>query len=205
MLAGLLGFIFLATPSPALSAQLTIPIEIHDYTLQEKANDIATEYVISTTTFSNLITSESNWNPEATSTTGDRGIMQISDYFHPEVSDKCAFDTDCAMRWAAGYIKAHGTDEWISCNCYLMAKVYRPDIPLTKDLKPNSPVRKGAIAIYNYHGIPHYAYVTGVQNDGTYGHWEKGSNLEPCKIYSRFVPESNPFLVGYWYEPVQDM
>ncbi len=89
------------------------------------------------------------------------------------------------------------------CNCWLEVKQIIPSLPNMKYLVPNSPARAGAVAIYNYHGVPHYAYVESVINDGVYGHWEKGSNLKHCQFYERFVTEDNRYLVGYWYPPTK--
>lgn len=187
-----------AAPSPVLAAAFTAPIEIHDLTLQEKAEMVAEQFDISTSTLAALITSESHWDASADNG-HDRGLVQISREYHPEISDYEAFDPDFALAWAAERIKNGHIDEWVSCNCYLYTKLFVPVLPRTKDLKPNSPVRVGAVAIYNYNGVPHYAYVTKVQNDPIYGHWEKSTNLKPCTPYTRFVPEDNRFLVGYWY------
>lgn len=198
----------LAIPSPVPPSSFVeaapAPIIVRDYTLQEKAVDIAFLYGISTSTFSNLLYSESSWDPAATSTGGDRGIAQISAIYHPEVSDECAFDADCAMNWAAGYIKAHGTDEWVVANCYLYVKIFYEkyhDLPLpkTKDLKPNSPARKGAVAIYDYNGLPHYAFVLAVDNDDVYRFYEQGTNLVPAVPYKRWVNADHPKLKGFYY------
>lgn len=200
MLQTLLLLIGMTTPSSVLSLPqvLEAQIEIHDVTLQEKAGMVAESFGISTTTFASLIQSESSWNPEADNGY-DRGLVQISRVFHPEVTDEQAFSPDFALNWAAQQIKDGNLDSWTSCNCYLMTKTFIPDLPKMKYLTPNSPLRKGAVAIYDYKGIPHYAYVTSVQNDPIYGHTEAGSNLKPCELYKRFVPENNPYLVGYWF------
>lgn len=39
----------------------------------------------------------------------DRGILQINDHWHPEVSDTCAFDPVCSFR-SGWTISASGTD-----------------------------------------------------------------------------------------------
>ena len=39
----------------------------------------------------------------------DRGILQINNYWHPEVSDACAFDSPCSFQ-AAFEISSHGAD-----------------------------------------------------------------------------------------------
>lgn len=45
---------------------------------------------------------ESSLMPGAKSTTGgyglDRGLYQWNEYFHPEISDRCAYDPECATR-----------------------------------------------------------------------------------------------------------
>lgn len=48
---------------------------------------------------------ESGLRPDATNTAGnsagvDRGIVQINSAYHPEVSDACAFDPECAFQQA---------------------------------------------------------------------------------------------------------
>lgn len=61
---------------------------------------------------------ESRLNPAATNTntdarkTTDRGVFQINDYWHPEVSDECAFDTRCATEWTMSRINAGYQHEW---------------------------------------------------------------------------------------------
>src|SRR5260221_6998634 len=39
----------------------------------------------------------------------DRGVLQINSYWHPEVSDSCAFDPACAFK-AAFSISSNGTN-----------------------------------------------------------------------------------------------
>ena len=133
---------------------------------------------------------------------GDRGIVQISRKYHPEVSDECAFDPDCALDWAAMRISKGYCYEWVVCNCYLYVEaILRKDIPMTKDLKPNSTPHKGAVVIYHYFDskgniVPHYA----VQDSESMelGYWERGTNLEPAKPYRRFVLWTNPSLRGFY-------
>ena len=53
-------------------------------------------------------------------TTGDggyrsRGLFQISEYYHPDVSDDCAFDVECATRWTIAKINAGQQGLW-SCD-----------------------------------------------------------------------------------------
>jgi hypothetical protein len=48
---------------------------------------------------------ESGWKTDAYNSIGnvagvDRGLMQINSYFHPQISDKCAYDPQCAMNYS---------------------------------------------------------------------------------------------------------
>jgi len=45
----------------------------------------------------------------------DRGLVKLNSFFHPEVSDQCAYDALCAMQQAYR-ISKHGTDfsEWVT-------------------------------------------------------------------------------------------
>ena len=45
----------------------------------------------------------------------DRGLFQINDYWHPEVSDECCDDVDCSTRWTIDMIKAGQQHQW-SCD-----------------------------------------------------------------------------------------
>jgi len=61
-----------------------------------------------------LLQHESNLNPQAVSVnrggsapgSRDRGIAQINDYWHPEVTDQQASDPQFAIPWAAHYLAA---------------------------------------------------------------------------------------------------
>lgn len=63
---------------------------------------------------------ESSHNPQKTNTEGnyppdsiDRGLWQINNYWHYEVSDECAYDLDCSTRWSMNYIKNGNQKEWV--------------------------------------------------------------------------------------------
>jgi len=45
--------------------------------------------------------------------TVDRGIFQINDIFHPEVSDECTDDIRCATEWTMWRIKTGYQKEWM--------------------------------------------------------------------------------------------
>lgn len=60
---------------------------------------------------------ESRFDPYATNDNGaygiDRGVFQINDYFHPEVSDEQAFDIEWATKWTMGRIESGYQHEWV--------------------------------------------------------------------------------------------
>lgn len=43
----------------------------------------------------------------------DRGVFQINDYFHKEVSNECAFNVECATKWTMKMIDAGRQHEWM--------------------------------------------------------------------------------------------
>ena len=65
---------------------------------------------------------ESSFRPWITNTVGnahgtDRGLFQINDYWHPEVSDECAFSASCNTRAAVRISKtATRWSEWWTYN-----------------------------------------------------------------------------------------
>lgn len=160
------------------------------------ATRIAISHGVATSTFHNLITNESGWNEREFSNGEDRGIAQISKRWHPEVSDECAFDAECAMTWAAQRIKDGYIHEWVVCNCYAFVKTKIPTLPKTKDLVPNigNPV-PGGVAIFDYNGVKHYAYIQSVVQ-GSFVVSE--ANYEPCALGKRTILTTDSALVGYW-------
>jgi len=59
---------------------------------------------------------ESSLNQYAIGDNGhSRGLYQIHDKWHPEVSNECAFDVSCATRYAVYLIKSGRQHEW-TCN-----------------------------------------------------------------------------------------
>lgn len=43
----------------------------------------------------------------------DRGVFQINSFWHPEVSDECAFDVKCATEWTMWRINSGYQYEWM--------------------------------------------------------------------------------------------
>ena len=46
----------------------------------------------------------------------DRGLFQINDYWHREVTTKCALNIDCATRWTINQLKKGKHHEWMCHN-----------------------------------------------------------------------------------------
>lgn len=179
-----------------------LPISVTDVRqldgLPESLNDaiqrVSRENGISPILLTNLVQSESSGNPKADNGY-DRGIVQISRTYHPEVSDNCAFDQTCALEWAAKYIAEHGSDEWVAANCYLFVKTKIPSLPLQSEIVPNSDPHRGTVAVFKYGTLDHLAYVTSVEDDGV---WVMEANYQPGLIAPRFVEFTDQHLLGFW-------
>jgi hypothetical protein len=85
---------------------------------------VVTEAGFSATSAANalaIIRAESGRNPDAVNTVGneppsrDRGLWQINDHWHPEVTDECAFDPACSTAYAYKLSRG-GTDfqPWVA-------------------------------------------------------------------------------------------
>jgi hypothetical protein len=70
-----------------------------------------TEYLVK------LAACESKFDPYATNMNGghslDRGVFQINQKYHPEVSNECAFSVDCATKWTIGMIRNGQQKQWM--------------------------------------------------------------------------------------------
>ena len=59
---------------------------------------------------------ESSYNPDAKNWNEgygfDRGLYQWNEYYHPEISDKCAYDPECATRKFCQAVKANHLSWW---------------------------------------------------------------------------------------------
>jgi hypothetical protein len=94
--------------------EMTVPLEI-----RKIANQMGfkwTDYLL------RLADCESKFNPNAINNKNnnpsfsvDRGVFQINNYWHPDVSDECAFDVDCATRWTIQKINSGQQGLWV-CN-----------------------------------------------------------------------------------------
>lgn len=71
---------------------------------------------------------ESSLNPKAMlqNRTGsiDRGLFQWNDFYHPEVSDKCAFNIECSTARFCQAVKS-GNISWWDCSRPCWDKTYK--------------------------------------------------------------------------------
>lgn len=83
----------------------------------------------------------------------------------------------------------------IACNCYAYVKAHYPSLPHMVDIEPNTKAKPGAVAIFDYGDMMHFAIVTNVNKRG----FEQiESNYHRCKVGSHFVYWEDPHLVGFW-------
>lgn len=99
------------------------------------------------------------------------------------------------VHWERVEIESMPKDEF-ACNCYLYAKSKQPYLPMTKDLVPNAPCTKGAVAILRYGDLMHYAPIYGETSD-TISLDE--SNFKACQYSKRTIERSDPHLEGCWF------
>ena len=149
-------------PSEALQATVShVTSQKAQDTIPDLIDAVAAEFDVSSTTLYNLAWSESRLDPATTSPDGhDRGLYQINDKYHSEVSDKCAYDAKCATEWAAQRIKDGYLSEWVVANCYLFVKTKIPGLPPQREILNNSKLRVGAVAMFYYGNLEHFASST---------------------------------------------
>jgi len=115
-LAAPLIFFTPTPPEPVLSVSTTE--EIRTYVKQE-----AIRNGVSTTVALWIVEKESQFDPTRTGDddkicgrTGEqqrsRGLWQISDCYHPGVTDECAYDPICSTEWALKHLKRGYARQW---------------------------------------------------------------------------------------------
>lgn len=189
----------IAYASPAPMVATTTP-----ETLRQKAERIAVAHDIATSTLFNLITSESNWDPNKINDGGDIGIAQINPKYWPVTKEE-ALDPEYAMNFAAEQIKENDGVHFTSCNCVSFARamhVHFPRLQDAKDLDTNSTVPiKGGLIKMVYSGVYHLVYIESVQDDGIH---IREANFSPCKIGKRIIDFNDPHIVGYYRDPTTE-
>ena len=88
----------------------------HAYTWQDEVNEMLRKAGLDVYVADQIIWGESRWDVKALHKNRDgsvdRGLWQISSYYHPEVSKNCAYDFRCATVEAIRIQKEKGWDEW---------------------------------------------------------------------------------------------
>lgn len=177
-------------PNPLLAFHTPV----QEITLQEQVESIIETYPVDKQTVLNLIESESSWNPKEYKN-GDRGLFQISEVYHSEVSDECTYDPLCATKWSLGRIADGHIDEWVVCNCVLTMKARGYALPKMENIIPNHTPQVGVIAIFMYGKTKHIAEVIELTEKGFYIF---EGNYTPCKIGKRFITWNDKHLKGFF-------
>lgn len=102
----------------AFMVENTRAVEKIEITWQDEVKSLLKDYGIDVEYATKLIQCESSWNPKAfhynRSGSIDRGLFQINNVYHPEVSKDCSYDSACSTIEAIRIIKTKGFQEW-SC------------------------------------------------------------------------------------------
>ena len=187
--------IYYQAPPNEGSGPVIVAEPVKEETLEEMAARIAEEYSVPTSTLFNLVFYESRWDPNVDNGY-DRGLVQINRKWNPEVSDAEAFDPEFSLRFAAEKIKNGKESSWVVCNCYLLVKTKIQALPKMENVIPNTPEpMAGMVAVFDYSGTKHIAYITGVDATGI-EIFE--ANYASCAVGTRFVTFTDPALLGYW-------
>lgn len=107
-----LGF---ADPTPALAYEI-VPVVYSASTSDDIIEAYAVHYAVQADILKKVIACESRGNPYALGDKGhSRGLVQISDIWHPEISDEEAYDPMFSIDYLASQIKRGRGHEW---TCY---------------------------------------------------------------------------------------
>ena len=86
----------------AASAPASVAIVVQPKTIHEKIDFYAEKHNVSAEIISKVINCESSFNPNAVGDNGhSRGLVQIYDDYHPEVTHEQAFNEDFAIEFLA--------------------------------------------------------------------------------------------------------
>lgn len=163
--------------------------------------EIAAKYKIAPSVLTNLVQSESTFDPNAV---GDKncsfGLAQINICAHKEIDKAEALDPDFALNYAAKAISEGTEDIWSVCNCYAFIQAnYIKNLPRMAEIQPNTSVpHKGFVAIFYYPDkktgkiVKHIAYT--LDDQGTI----KQANKTHCLVDSQVINKLSPYFAGYW-------
>lgn len=86
-------------------------------------------------------------------------------------------------------------EDALACNCYAYVRSLIPSLPLANLIKSNTTPHIGAVAVFDYEGLPHYGIITKLTADGFY---LEDSNFVHCKYTTHFIAWSNVHIIGFW-------
>lgn len=158
-------------------------------TVTELIAEVAEEVGVPYETLYNLADSESKLGKMRDGDDGKScGLIHFHKDYYPLENSRCEDDRYILTR-AAEIIKEDMAHRFTPCSCVQQTRVFVPKLPRgdAVDIKPNLPSIKGAnVVIYDYGAYSHVAHVEEYNEAGRY--WiERGSNLSPCKVYTRKV------------------
>lgn len=181
-------------------------------TLRQKAERIAQDFNVPTTTLANLVEGESGWNPNAVGDGGcSYGLVQINlctdnpDPFaagYPkieiQVTKEQARDPEYALRFAAYFLSLGQEWRWTVCSCVKGVRVLGhavPPITSAADLVAGAPILpQGGVVKLKYGETYHLASYT----IGETGLKIREFNFKPCAYTERLIPYDSKEIVGFW-------
>lgn len=139
MLPYLLASLFLVAPSPVLTVPIAEAAIVYDFNSTSTVADyVANQAIQFDVPVNRALYISKNESSFIATTTGDmelkcrvgvnkgkpvraRGIFQITDCYHPEVTDQEAFSVEWSTRWAMERMRDDATcrKEWTTCRVYL--------------------------------------------------------------------------------------
>lgn len=84
---------------------------------------------------------------------------------------------------------------YVLSNCYAYVRYMIPNFPMASLIRPNTTPHVGAVAIFDYDGLPHYGIISTLT---TSGFNLTDSNYGGAGIRTHFVEWSNKYIVGFW-------
>lgn len=170
--------------------------------LQEKAQIIAHEYGVASSTLFAIIESETGgtWKTDQICDGGDgRGLGCINKRWFPDEYEQ-ALDPDFSMRFIAQAIKDLKADDlWTGCNCYKTLLLKVDTLPKMADIVPNTSLPVvGGIAIFRYGKTKHVSFIERVEYVGSQMvFYVFEGNYIRCKIAKRMVKLTDKSLIGF--------
>ncbi len=83
----------------------------------------------------------------------------------------------------------------LACNCYAYVRSQISSLPLANKIVPNTTPHVGAVAVFDYNGLPHYGIISKLTDTGFY---LDDSNFVKCKYTTHFISWNNKAIVGFW-------